>query len=401
MSKNDRKYLILLGVTLVVAVAAQWIAPESLDWNWSLERDDTRPYGSEVMYEVLPALFPDAEVKPVELPPFVVLSDTTVTAVNYVFLTQTFAPDPAEAQRLLAFAERGGTVFVGAADFGGTLADTLNLETSFASKLVALGSTFSADSLGVNFVNPALRADTAWTFREGVADFTFASFDTSRTTVLGFADTEADANYLRVAWGEGAFYLNLVPLAFTNYHLLRGDDAGYAARALSYLPVQETWWDAHYKPQRARAGTPLRYILLHPGLKGAYYLLLGATFLFVLFRAKRRQRIIPVIEPPRNDTLEFVQTIGRLYFQHGDHTDLAKKKITFFLDYIRTNLNLSTHTLDDALLERIAERSGVPPEDVHALFSRIHRLQAQERVTEIELNELSQQIEAFYRMSKR
>lgn len=401
MSKNDRKYLLILAATLVVAVAAQWISPEALDWTWSLERDDDRPYGSEVTFEVLPALFPDAEIITQDLPPYLVLGDTTFRNVNYVFLTTTFEPDAAETRRLLDFVGRGNTVFVGAAGFKGTFADTLKLKTNLSDELQALAGVFSEDSLGVNFVNPALQADSAWTFREGVAGLVYTSFDTTRTSVLGYVAAIEEPNFLRVEWGQGSIYMNLMPLAFTNYHLLQGEGASYAARALSYLPVQTTWWDAHYKPLNVQASTPLRYILLHLNLKWAYYLMLWGTVLFVVFRAKRRQRIIPVITPPRNDTLEFVETIGRLYFQHGNHTDLAQKKITFFLDYVRTTLNLSTHTRDDTLLERIAERSGVPYENVQALFRLLNRLEAQERVTEIELNQLSDQIEAFYKMSKR
>ena len=56
-----------------------------------------------------------------------------------------------------------------------------------------------------------------------------------------------NVNFLRIKYGEGNFFLNTVPLAFTNYHLLNSDNNEYVYKALSHLPVQQTFWDDYYK----------------------------------------------------------------------------------------------------------------------------------------------------------
>lgn len=401
LQPRERKYVLILVGTIMLAVAAQWLVPEPLDWSWSLERDDTRPYGSTVAFDLLPSLFPGANVDVKTLPPYLALRDTTVTDVNYLFLTQSFEPDPAEVRALLSFAERGNTVFIGAATVRGALADSLDLRTDIDPTLPAqLVGDNTQDSLGVNFVNPRLRADSAWTFRRGAADRYVEAFDTTRATVLGI-NSEEQVNFLQVDVGAGRVFIHLVPLAFTNYHLLHARGAEYATRSLSYLPVRTTWWDAHYKPGRSQASTPLRFILTAPALRWAYYLLIGGVLLFMLVEAKRRQRIIPVIEPPSNDSLQFVRTVGRLYHQHGDHAALARKRITYFLDYVRSHLNVPTGVLDADLAGRIAERSGLDEDHVRGLLATIRQVRDQESLTEDELHALNDQIEYFYRHSRR
>ncbi len=401
MKKQERKYLVVLALAFALAVAVEVFKPQPIDWTMSFEQDDRRPYGSLILFDLLPELFPGADVEAVSLPPFLALRDTTRTGSSYLFVTRHFAPDPAETRALVAYAARGNTVFAAAYSFDGTLADTLHLATDFDLPAPSLtpGDT-PDDSLRINFVSPAVRMAQGFGYKQGVAAAYFERFDTLRTTVLGVNSLGA-ANYVRVEAGAGAFYLSTVPLAFTNYYLLYGDNAGYVYRALSYLPAQAVRWDAYHKPGRNTAATPLRFVLQDAALRGAYYVLLALVLLFVAFEARRRQRVIPIIAPPQNTTLEFVITVGRLYFQHGDHANLAEKKITYFLDYVRTRLRLPTGAVDDEFLARVAERSGVPADEVRAVFACIAQVQGRAKLPEADLGRLNRLIEGFYRKSKR
>lgn len=400
-ARRDRKYLLLLGLALAAAVAVEVFKPTPLDWTPSFERADDRPYGSRILYALLPALFPEAEVRTLPLPPYLALRDTTENDVGYLFVTATFAPDPAETEALLDFAARGNSVFVAATDFSGAFADTLGLEvrTWFAPPSFTMPDSLVGRS-EANFVHPALRADSAFAFKEDAANAYFSAFDTMRATVLG-RDDRRRANFVRLDHERGAFYLNTLPLAFTNYYLLHDATGGYASRALSYLAPAALWWDAHYKPNRTEVSTPLRYVLQQPALRAAYGVLLALVLLFVLFEAKRRQRVVPVIPPLRNDTLAFVGTVGQLYFHHGNHADLAQKKITYFLDYIRTHLRLPTTTLDEPLATRVAERAGVPLEDVRTVFGTIAAVRGRASLPEEELHRLNTAVEAFYEKATR
>ena len=123
--------------------------------------------------------------------------------------------------------------------------------------------------------------------------------------------------------------------------------------------------------------------------------------MFITFRARRRERVIPEISRPENTTLEFTRTIGRLYHQSGNHKDLAEKKITYFLKYIRDELNLDTHTINDSFITRAAQRSGVNEERTDAVFRKIIELQNRDTLSSKELWELNEKIETFYCESTR
>jgi hypothetical protein len=70
----------------------------------------------------------------------------------------------------------------------------------------------------------------------------------------------------------------------------------------------------------------LRFILSNPALKYAWWVLLGGLALFIFFNAKRKQRIVPIVEPLKNNSVDFVKSIGNLYLQEGDFHDMMSKK---------------------------------------------------------------------------
>ena len=69
MTSREWRYTLVLVGAVALAVAVPWLRPEPVDWSDSFERDDSRPYGSRVLFEALPALFPEAgAVRPITTP---------------------------------------------------------------------------------------------------------------------------------------------------------------------------------------------------------------------------------------------------------------------------------------------------------------------------------------------
>src|SRR5579871_5141807 len=91
-------------------------------------------------------------------------------------------------------------------------------------------------------------------------------------------------------------------------------------------------------------------LFLNRYLKWAYRIALITVIIFVFFEIKRRQRIIPVIEPLRNSTLDFVRTVGGVYFHQHNNKNIAEKKIQYFFEFIRSHFYLSTVYLDDEFI---------------------------------------------------
>jgi len=155
----------------------------------------------------------------------------------------------------------------------------------------------------------------------------------------------------------------------------------YAEQTLSLLPTAKTWWTSYYQLGRLESQTPLRFILNNESLRWAYYMVVIGSVLFLLVESKRKQRMIPILLPLANTTLDFVKTIGNMYLQANDHKAIAEKKIAFFLDQVRSNYYLSLET-GDAFVEKVAKKSGNSLESAQRLFALIKVIQSSTRISE-------------------
>jgi hypothetical protein len=324
---------------------------------------------------------------------------------NYVVINSSFSPGESDVNAILKFVQDGNCVFIAAQEITGTLADSLNIKTkigyyeeAFSSKDLKSGP--KKDSIYLTLLNTKLKTyEKKYWYRDGTVTGYFSSIDTANTLVLG-KNSEDKINFIRVQYGAGVFLISSTPLAFTNYNMMLANNAEYIAASLSYLPVRDTYWDEYYKNYREADTNSLRFIESQPPLYWAYYLSLCSAFIYIVFESKRRQRVIPVVEPPRNSTLEFVSTIGRLYFQNGNHKDIAAKKIYYFLEYIRTNFYLNTNEFDKEFIEKVAARSGIDKTKVSQLFALIQHFQKANGASQADLLELNKRLEEFRKESK-
>jgi hypothetical protein len=183
--------------------------------------------------------------------------------------------------------------------------------------------------------------------------------DSLRLEALAY-NAGGDTLAMRFFIGAGELYLVATPLMFTNYGILDGENASYAFRLLSYLSDLPLIRLEAYGEGHREATTPLRYILSQPPLQWALYAALIAIILFMIFTAKRRQRIIPVMQPPANETLRFTQLIGNLYYQRKDHKDILKKKYLYFCAELKrtTGLDMQSGERDEDVARHLAERIG-------------------------------------------
>jgi hypothetical protein len=134
-------------------------------------------------------------------------------------------------------------------------------------------------------------------------------------------------------------------------------------------------------------------------LRWAFWLVLLLFALIYLFDSKRKQRAIPVINPLRNSSMEFVKTIGRLYYQRRDNNNLALKMVTHFQDHVRNRYHLQAGTLDEGFIERLAYKSGFDKSSLENLAEDMKRLTEQGYLTDEALKELYRKLEEFYKIA--
>ncbi len=392
--KKNILYFTPLVLALVLYVVVELVRPKPIDWTPTYAREDKIPFGTYIMYKLLPDIFPGQPVVPIDVTIYETMQNAAAyNGSNYVFVNQRFALDSSDVHALLEYVSDGGRAFISAENIASPLSDSLGFEMDYQFSI--------QDSiLAIRMITPALSG------RENIMQLNnmhmrsfFSSFDTATTIVLGM-DQNDKVNFIKIPYGDGEFYLHSVPKAFTNYAIVH-DDSRYVSGALSYLPVRKTLWDEHYKEGKQENQSLLRYIFSNRSLQWAWRLGIVVVVLFMLFEARRRQRIIPIVQPPANATLDFVTTVGKLYFQHGDLRNIADKKITYFLDYLRTRLNVPTFRLDNQFVELAAGKSGIPEQEIRRTIDIIRLVQSKTAISDRELLMLHEHIENFYKKSAR
>lgn len=179
-----------------------------------------------------------------------------------------------------------------------------------------------------------------------------------------------------VPYGKGEVIFVSSPLLFTNYGMLEGNTSVYIFRLMSYLadlPVYRT--EAYVKTDAMLVAeqSPFREFIKRPPLRWALYLALLGVVLFMIFTARRRQRVIPIISKPANRSLEFIQLIGTLYYQRKDHVDLVRKKFKLFAEELRktAGVDISDVNTDDREYQLLAEKTGMNSDRLKKMIRQI------------------------------
>ncbi len=415
MFKNKTFYIVIILICFSVLVFIEYITPKPVNWQRTYSKDDKIPYGSYIVFELLSELFENQTIKPNYKTFYEVAQHDNIGIfeedsnkisyekyhTNFILFNENFTPDETETSTILDIAHKGGYFFIASQYFGGTFADTLGIETS---EYAAWKSDYSEkdEKVAISLANPIF-AQKQYVFYEHMISFAFKSLEIKKLIakesikILGKKGNQV--NFIYIPYGDGGFYLHTCPLIFTNYNML-SDNNEYISTALSYLPTQNIIWDEYYKNGRKESQNQLRFILQHESLKYAWWVLLVSVGLFMFFKAKRTQRIMPIMKLPQNTTLDFTKTVGQLYFQRRDDTDLAKKKIVYFLEYIRTVFYLNTNQLDKEFIESLSAKSGYELNKTKRIFGLIADVQQYNTIEETQLLELSRYIDDFYAFGK-
>ena len=397
MSNKKNKYVFgALGFGFVLYLFILIITPKPIDWSLSFSKDDDIPYGSKILFDELKTLFDSSAIYTCHSPLYNFLSGDQFEKADLVIINSSFHPDKTDFDKITSHVKKGNNAFIAASEFSDLVLDSIgfDINTSFNIKNIY------NDSITINLVNKTLKSPFGYTYKKAFQNIHFNYYDTLKTTVLGLGN-KAKTNFIRVKYGQGNFFINLNPLAYTNFNLVSDINYEYAFKTLSYLPQNnKVIWDEYYKAKPRPSTSLLRYILSQKGLKYAWYILLFTIVTYLVISAKRNQRKIPVINPPRNTTLSFIETIGRLYFKRKNHLDIAQKRFKYFLEFLRTRYFIDTSETNEHLIQEISNKLDIPHKTIKKLFSQAERLRLNASYTEEDLEHFSKNIEYIYQKCK-
>ncbi|MFK5982445.1 MAG: DUF4350 domain-containing protein [Flavobacteriaceae bacterium] len=395
MDKKSKRILLAFGVALIAIIVIEFVKPKPLNWKENYTIESKIPFGCYLISEEIEGLFNnEVPTEIIDEDPFLFLRDSSYQQNSmYLFINSSISFDKRQYEKLTSFVEQGNTVFISSRSFGAVFNDSLGIDT------YTYNYIFEEESNPTFFSKTFEKDSTEFSYKKGFYQSTFTEIDTLKTTALGYFHVEGgndleELNFVKIPFGKGNFYLHSMPEAFSNYYLMKGNQQ-YIANVLSYANPSEIYIDNYLKVGRKVVSSPMRFVLNETSLKWAYYLLMVGLLLFVIFRGKRVQRIIKVIEPLENSSIEFTKTIGDLHFQHKDFGNIIQKKITYFLEKIRSQYYLDTNSLNEEFCKKLAQKSNSNVEETTQLINTIKMLKGKSFHSEQDLINLNKLLEEF------
>ncbi len=399
MFKQNRKYIIVLLVVFTAIVYVQLNAPKPVKWTKTYKNKDKIPFGCKAFYDLLEkSAFNDRlEIEKENIYKTLEKITAQKNLSSSIFVNDNLAFDNVETKLLLKYVEEGNKVLLAANSINGLLADTLKLKTNMEFSYFIPAK---ADSVFSVVYHQGQKDQKVFAYRDGITPVYFTSFDTLKTNVIA-EDLKKNPIYISVKWGKGEFYVLSVPDIYCNYNVVNKSSRQFAYTTMSYLNAPVVRWDEYYKTYNDHITSKLQFIFNNDSLYAAYGLTLLSILFFMIFNLKRKQRPIPVIVPPSNSTLDFVNVIGSVYYNSKNHKIIAEEKIATFLEYIRSKFQVNTRLFDDTFLNRVTALSGMSTADVQRIFILIDKIQFSTSIDEQTLIQLNTEIEKFHEKNKR
>ncbi|MBS5526865.1 MAG: DUF4350 domain-containing protein [Prevotella sp.] len=402
--KISRSFIIAISVLLILMFALQLNLPQRYSWIPTFSHKDKNPFGCYVFDSIMSQSVPSGYS----------VTDKTLyrichdgNKVNVLIISDDVNLSKTDVDAIKDIAGRGGNVLIaGNSKTYNTTSDSLMIKnfgacfkygyfsiTSLKRK-IKNDASGSRDTIHWSMDNDVYKDNIYPVYSMMIEDLMTAD-SADNTEVIAFRTGDAQDKELRVSpvairkeVGKGSVILVSTPLLFTNYGILDGSTTEYIFRLMSHISNNHVVRTTSYMKTQDMAdaeASPLRFFLGQPPLRTALYLALLVITLFLIFNARRRQRVIPVVEQPQNRSLEFVKLIGTLYYHNKDHSDIVRKKFAFFAEELRRLLmvDITDRDADRHSFSVISSRTGLRLEEVENIISDIRKVADREsNVTE-------------------
>lgn len=380
------KYGVYFVLAALFVLLLQLYFPSPINWNRNFNTQNKDPYGLYVFDRELPQLLSGQKLEKTALSPYEFLSDSSKISVEettFLMIENYRAFDESSFKFLLENVKNGADLVISTEQFSGNLyklLDSLELRRYNVNinKLHFVPKDFSKDTLEIR--------DTYHTI--------FKVKKPENHQVIAKLNNEL--GFISTKYGKGTVYLSSTPILLTNYYLLNENDdfSSFAEGFASILHKKNIiWFDANHPGFVADDQSILRVLFQHKSLRFAWYTLLFGLILYIIFYGKRKQRIVPIIEPIENTSVEYIETVGNLYFQENNHTQLIDKQIKYALYFIRSEWHIPTQNIDEEFKKRLQQKTQAEDRIIKEFIHFIHHFDVQHKYSQNDLLHFNQLLE--------
>jgi hypothetical protein len=423
---GSRIYMLLLGTFLVLVFLYEYMSPHEFVWRPTFDKNDKEPFGCYVFDDVVSSSVNSYTVTDKTFYR-IVEEDSASSPRAFLIAENNLSFNGTDIEYLYKLLHAGNQVMICEEYFPHTLEDTLGFRVEYDSYLPPMiryinedrkrdSIFFGKDTLNPEYIyevypqmhpvyiiagkiNFTYNEDSVTVVADSVAGTGNSMEESNREPAVKISPMTCDSIEV-LAWnkknkplvirtfiGKGELFLVSTPLMFTNYGILDGNNASYAFRLLSCMKDKPLTRIEAYGNHSEKAGTPLRYVLSKPPLRWAVYSILMLLILFMVFTARRRQRVIPLVKPPVNRTFDFMQLVSNLYYQKHENHEMLKMKHLYFCAEVKrlTGVDLQENVPGENAFTRLSEKTGTDTDSIRALIKDINMALYRSEVSDIQL----------------
>ena len=400
-----RYSLFVVLISTVVSCGRQSDAGKLPDMSRNYSKRSKKPFGTFTAFQMLKEKYNAVTIETITKN----FDDNAINSFSsvkglYVVISKMVLLSEKDKNAMLQYVSNGNQLFIAAEYIDETLFDELGVQVQYSS----LNSLFQNKSTTDNAMRySTVSMSDSSLFNKQLYGFfhyplvaNFVNTDSIGARSIGLNES-GYPNYISVVHGKGRFFFHLHPQTFSNYFVLSRNNKEYVEKVFSYMAGERyaVYWDDYYRTgQRSDESFSFFAVFMkYPMLKWALLLGMSLMLLYIAFASKRKQRPVPVKTANSNASVSFVETIGRLYLQKKDNTNIAQKMITYFMEHIRSKYYLNTSQLNAEFFSSLSRKSGVDETEVKEFFELIGHLQESPSLTDLQLLVLNNRMQIFFK----
>ena len=382
-----KKYYLLLGIGLILLVVIEALKPKEINWSPTYSIHDKIPFGTSAIYHLSKDLFPDKEIKTINETGYNYLIDND-SEFSMIYISHSTFFDEQSVEKILAFIHKGNEIFISSENIDPKILDSLHITTNFIYPDIG-----SARQITHRINDVEITYDSSEAFLN-LDVFSYFEFpDSLNNEIEEIAYCNDKPNFIRVPFGKGNVFLHLEPYLFSNIQILKNKSVSYAEVVFIEMKNNDIVWDDYMNNGDRKHRSPFRVILQSVSLKYALYTTLIILLLFIVFSGRRKQKVIQVIKPPRNSSVDFINILTNLYLGQKNHKTISNHHINAFKLFLKKEYFIYWKDSSQSKIKKISAKVGIDEIQVENTINFIEKIEKKPEVNQSELLELTKLIQ--------
>lgn len=369
-----------IAVALILLITSK---PERVQWEYTFLSSSAGPGGSKAVLDYMrlrdTSFVQVWRTRPRKILPHIPDSATLILASQFI------NPATRELDELLQWVEAGGHLYLATHSLSSKLEERIGIECLYRTDLVEV------ERMTVKFDNDGAMVLAPYST---LSSYLVINDTTQWTTIARTVGIDTQTVIAHRSYGKGQITMCVASDAFTNSGILKPSTRQISKHIVDDV-VGPVVWSDYYR--RSGDGALDVVFAEYRSWHVAWIILLSSATVYIMIAARRRQRVIPEIKPVKNSSLEFLGSIGELYWKRHDNGNLGRKISKQFREHVRRVVRVQIPMDDGRYVGHVADATGQQQDHVRDIVTRLRAVDTGWTPKDSELHQLFTDVKNFIR----